>query len=33
MPDTAERAVDPDLFKADEHAWIAEQVAALRSGQ
>jgi len=23
MPDTAERAVDPDLFEADEHAWIA----------
>jgi len=33
MPDTAERAVDPDLYEADEHAWIAEQVAALRSGQ
>jgi hypothetical protein len=30
--DTAERSADCDLYEADEHAWIAAQISALREG-
>jgi hypothetical protein len=31
--DIAESPVDSDLYEADEHAWIAAQISALREGQ
>ena len=33
LPDTADRTDERALYEADEHAWIADQIAALTAGE